>query len=66
MDTLREPDKKSIYIGDGLSDLCAAKYSDFIFAKGALAKNLTAEGKLFVEFKDITQITDFMINRWEI
>ena len=66
MDTLGEPDKKSIYIGDGLSDLCAAKHSDFIFAKGALAKNLTSEGKLFFEFKDLTQIADFIIEKWEV
>ncbi|MCL1864723.1 MAG: MtnX-like HAD-IB family phosphatase [Spirochaetes bacterium] len=66
MDTLTAANKKSIYIGDGLSDLCAAKHSDFIFAKGALAKNLTTEGKLFFEFKDLTQIADFIIEKWEI
>ena len=66
MDTLREVNKKSIYIGDGLSDLCAAKSSDFIFAKGTLAKNLTTEGKLFFEFKDLAQIADFIIEKGNI
>ena len=66
MDSLKTPDKKSIYIGDGLSDLCAAKRSDFIFAKGALAKSLSTEGKLFFEFQDLTQIADFIIERWEV
>ena len=66
IDTLREPNKKSIYIGDGMSDLCAAKHSDFIFAKGVLAKKLTAEGRLFFEFKDLAQIADFIINRWKV
>jgi 2,3-diketo-5-methylthio-1-phosphopentane phosphatase len=66
MDSLKAPGKKSIYIGDGLSDLCAAKHSDFIFAKGALAKNLFAEGKLFFEFKNITQIVNFIIKKWEV
>jgi 2,3-diketo-5-methylthio-1-phosphopentane phosphatase len=66
MDALGEPEKKSIYIGDGLSDLCAAKHSDFIFAKGALAKSLTSEEKIFFEFKDLTQVADFIIKKWGI
>jgi len=28
----------SIYIGDGLSDVCAAKYANFVFAKGTLLR----------------------------
>ena len=66
IDSLKVPDKKSIYIGDGLSDLCAAKYSDFVFAKGTLAKSLSAEGKLFFEFKNLTQIVNFIIKKWEV
>jgi 2,3-diketo-5-methylthio-1-phosphopentane phosphatase len=33
MNSLKTPDKKSVYIGDGLSDLRAAKHADSIFAK---------------------------------
>ena len=66
MDTLGAAGKKSIYIGDGLSDLCAAKRSDFVFAKGVLAKNLAAKGKLFFEFKSLAQIADFIGERWGV
>jgi len=68
MDVLKASAKKSVYIGDGLSDLCAAERSDFVFAKEEklLAKNLTAKEKLFFEFKDLAQIADFITNRWKV
>jgi len=64
IDTLGTPGKKSIYIGDGLSDLCAAKRSDFVFAKGVLAKNLTTSGNLFFGFTNLAQVADFIGKRW--
>jgi len=65
MDTLGTPNKKSVYIGDGLSDLCAAKRSDFVFAKGVLAKRLTAKGELFFGFENLAQVADFIIQKWK-
>lgn len=36
---LRKPGQKTVYIGDGLSDLCALKEADIIFAKDFLASH---------------------------
>lgn len=42
--------KKVIYIGDGLTDLCAAGYADLLFAKGELARFCEENGISFVPF----------------
>ncbi len=31
------PDRRIVYIGDGVSDRCPVEYADIIFAKGSLA-----------------------------
>jgi 2,3-diketo-5-methylthio-1-phosphopentane phosphatase len=35
----------TVYIGDGLSDLCPSRYADIVFAKGSLAGYLRREKK---------------------
>lgn len=45
-----------IYAGDGLSDLCPAKHSDIVFAKGNLQKYLTKEGKKFLPFSTLKDV----------
>ncbi len=57
-------DKRSIYIGDGLSDYCAARHSDFIFAKGALAKRLEKENIPFCEFNDLSDVSETLVEIW--
>ena len=49
-------EKTVIYVGDGLSDLCPAKYSDIVFAKGNLQKYLTREGKEFFPFETLKDV----------
>jgi len=39
----RGKDAAAFYVGDGLSDLCAAKYADVVFAKDALREHLEKE-----------------------
>lgn len=53
-------DKVIIYVGDGLSDLCPAKNSDIVFAKGSLKKYLTKEGKPFISFDGLRNVYNFL------
>ena len=56
---------KVIYIGDGLSDLCPAKHSDIVFAKGNLKRYLTREGKKFFPFKTLKDVYAYLSSRTE-
>lgn len=53
-------EKVIIYVGDGLSDLCPAKNSDIVFAKGNLKKYLLKEGKPFIPFNDLRNVYNFI------
>lgn len=45
-----------VYIGDGVSDRCAAETADLIFARTDLARHLTQEGVAHVPFDDFHQV----------
>ncbi len=45
-----------VYIGDGVSDRCAAQTADLIFARTDLARHLTEEGVAHVPFEDFDQV----------
>lgn len=54
--TFRAMNKKIIFIGDGLTDRCAAEQADIVFAKNELAEYCTSNGVnyiLYDSFKDI-------------
>lgn len=53
---LRQDYDRTIYIGDGHSDLCAARYADIIFAKDALAADCTRQGRPFYPFTTFRDI----------
>jgi 2,3-diketo-5-methylthio-1-phosphopentane phosphatase len=55
--------KASIYIGDGLSDVCPARTCDLVFAKGALAKHLKAQGTDYIEFDNLEVIYNYLKGR---
>jgi len=55
----RDRYKMVIYIGDGLSDLCPAKHSDLVFAKGSLLGYMRREKKRCVEFKDLGDVCSY-------
>jgi 2-hydroxy-3-keto-5-methylthiopentenyl-1-phosphate phosphatase len=45
-----------VYIGDGVSDRCASKLADLIFARADLARHLTEDDVPFVAFEDFDQV----------
>lgn len=53
---LRRGFQRVIYIGDGHSDLCAARYADIIFAKHALAEDCLSAGRSFIPFETFSDI----------
>jgi 2,3-diketo-5-methylthio-1-phosphopentane phosphatase len=46
------------YVGDGWSDRCAAKAADLVFARGALAEYLAAEGVAYEPFDDLLDVRE--------
>ena len=49
---------RSIFVGDGYSDLCAIDVADYLFAKDDLADYLIRTGKDFVPFDTLTDVTN--------
>lgn len=63
---LGEPGRKSIYVGDGRSDLCPARKCDVVFAKGALAKALGTEGRAFIPFDTLNDVVAALSAAWSL
>lgn len=53
---LTRPEQTLVYVGDGRSDLCPARKCDIVFAKGALARHLEAEGLPFYRFDTLNDV----------
>jgi 2-hydroxy-3-keto-5-methylthiopentenyl-1-phosphate phosphatase len=57
--SLREKGQTVVYVGDGLSDKCAVREADLVFAKGDLSRFCEKEGighYLFSDFGDVSKI----------
>ncbi len=50
--------RRIIYIGDGYSDQCPAKYADVVFAREHLAEILTGERVPFVAFETLHDVAE--------
>ncbi len=61
---LAQAHRRSIYIGDGRSDLCPARQADVVFAKGALAKALSTEHVPYIPYSGLTDVTMALSNAW--
>ena len=55
-------DRQIIYIGDGLSDICAVDFADLIFARGDFLKYCHQIGKVAVEYTDFFDILEYLGN----
>jgi 2,3-diketo-5-methylthio-1-phosphopentane phosphatase len=66
MQELSTPDRSSIYVGDGRSDLCPARKADFVFAKGALAAALEKENIPFVRFTTLLDVKEALERHWAV
>jgi len=45
-----------MYVGDGLSDVCPAEYSDIVFAKGSLLRHFRRKNLLCVSYRSMLDI----------
>jgi 2,3-diketo-5-methylthio-1-phosphopentane phosphatase len=59
-----DPKRKSIYIGDGRSDLCAARKVDYVFAKGILAQCLEKESIPFIRYSTLNDVAAVLSKVW--
>jgi 2,3-diketo-5-methylthio-1-phosphopentane phosphatase len=65
---LRPGSERLIYIGDGISDACASRYCDVVFAKDLLAGICEERGQAFVPFETLEDVVGALRegrdNRW--
>ena len=52
---------RKIYVGDGLSDVCAGLAADLVFAKDSLADYLSLRGVAFKPFASLETVADFLL-----
>ena len=56
--------RKTIYIGDGRSDLCPSRKANAVFAKAALAQALTREAIPFTPFVTLSDVAQTLEAAW--
>ena len=56
LSSLKKRDNNVVYIGDGLSDLEAARQADYVFATGHLSKLLSLESALYYPFSNFQDV----------
>lgn len=56
---LKHADKTTVYVGDGLSDVCPAQYTNLVFAKAKLADFFRKNKKPFMELKSLKDVYHF-------
>lgn len=56
---LEHAGKTTVYVGDGLSDICPAQYTSLVFAKARLQEFFKKNKKPFMEFKDLKDVYSF-------
>jgi 2-hydroxy-3-keto-5-methylthiopentenyl-1-phosphate phosphatase len=64
MERLGTSGRWRIYVGDGRSDVCAARKAHLRFAKGTLAANLEEEGLEYVPFATLHDVCHVLETAW--
>jgi 2,3-diketo-5-methylthio-1-phosphopentane phosphatase len=57
------PEAVVVYVGDGLSDGCAVRYADIVFAKDTLAESCTREGIPFHAYETLGEVLGVLQRR---
>jgi 2-hydroxy-3-keto-5-methylthiopentenyl-1-phosphate phosphatase len=65
MDALGQPDRRSIYVGDGRSDLCASRKADLVFAKSVLTRLLDAEKIPYRAYTTLHDVAATLSAAWQ-
>ena len=65
MEALGRSGRRSIYVGDGRSDLCAARKADFVFAKRTLADCLSRESLPYIRYSSLHDVAQFLADAWQ-
>jgi 2-hydroxy-3-keto-5-methylthiopentenyl-1-phosphate phosphatase len=60
---LRAGYSRVIYIGDGISDACASRYCEVVFAKDLLAEACRERGQPFIAFDTLSEVVAVLRNR---
>jgi 2,3-diketo-5-methylthio-1-phosphopentane phosphatase len=55
--------RETVFVGDGLSDLCAGDVADVVFAKDALAAHLSRTGRHYLAFDSLQPVLDYLERR---
>jgi 2,3-diketo-5-methylthio-1-phosphopentane phosphatase len=56
----RDQRRPRIFVGDGLSDVCAALVADVVFAKDSLAADLERRGLRFRRYRDLGEVLGYL------
>jgi 2-hydroxy-3-keto-5-methylthiopentenyl-1-phosphate phosphatase len=62
---LKEQYRQVVFIGDGLTDRCAAHHAHVVYAKGRLAEYCREQGFKYIPFEDFFDVTRHMFGREE-
>jgi 2-hydroxy-3-keto-5-methylthiopentenyl-1-phosphate phosphatase len=62
---LRAPGRRTIYVGDGRSDLCPARKADAVFAKAVLARTLAAEHVPYIPYTTLGDVAATLSEMWQ-
>ncbi len=59
----KQQGRTTFYVGDGLSDVCAAKHADLLFAKDTLLASCRREGRVCIPFESLSDVHTYLTTR---